>query len=312
MLDVISIGSCMAEITPVTPGLPLTQAHMLEMFPSGSSANFALAAAKLGLQVALVSRVGEDELATFVTSRLQGGGVDTSHILATPGQFTTLSLCWADRQGKKVFYHYRFPGYSDPLCELTSADLEDDFLTQGKLLHFSEACVRENKLRTVTLQIAQRCRALGGKILYCPNYRGVWRDGEATMQAAQQQIVVLADWVVLNEEEARVITGEPLEKAGLLLHSWGPRAVVITAGEKGSFFFSEEGVGFLPAYQVPVIYDVGAGDTFQAGFVTGLATGLDLPEAVRFGSAAAALRISRSGDPEMLPTTAAVQQFIGQ
>lgn len=312
MLDVISIGSCLAELTPSRPGVPLAQADVLEFFPSGSSANFALAAARLGLQTALVSRVGDDELAGVITSRLQRAGIDTSHILATPGQLTSLSLCWADGKGKKFFYHYRFPGFSDPLAELTNEDLEDSFLGQGRLLHFSEACVREPKLRAVVFAIAARFHKQGGKLLYCPNYRGPWRSGEADMKAAQRQAVALADYLILNEEEAAIITDKPFEQAGAALKGWGPAAVVITRGEAGATLFSRGKQISVPAYQVPVVYDVGAGDTFQAGFVAGLSWGMKLIESVHIGAAAAALRITRSGDPALLPTARTVRDFVAR
>jgi sugar/nucleoside kinase (ribokinase family) len=312
MLDVISIGSCIAELTPARPGQPLIEGGPLEVFPSGASANFAFAAARLGLKAALVSRVGEDELGKFIITRLERGGVDVSHIFSTPGQLTTISLCWADGRGKKFFYHYRLPGLSEPLCELASADLEDEFLANSRLLHFSEACVREAKLRRAVFEIADRFRALGGSVLYCPNYRGVWREGEAEMRAAQRQTAGLADYLVLNEEEAEIITREPAERAAGVLREWGPSAVVITCGEKGARLFSREENCFIPAYEVPVVYDVGAGDTFQAGFAAGLSWGMGLAESVRFAAAAAALRITRSGDPALLPTARGVRDFMAE
>ncbi|NIM05396.1 MAG: hypothetical protein GTO55_04755 [Armatimonadetes bacterium] len=312
MLDVISIGSCIAELTPARPGQPLACGGPLEIFPSGAAGNFALAAARLGLKVALASRVGEDELGTFVKKRFQDSGVEVSHILPTPGQFTPLSLCWADGTGKKFFYHYRFPGFSDPLCELRSEDLEDEFIADGRLLHFSEACIREAGLRDIVFQIVARFRARGGRVLYCPNYRGLWRDGEERMKAAQKRAVALADYLILNDEEAGVITGEPLEKAASMLRELGPSALVITSGEKGARLFSEEDEAFIPAYKVSVVYDVGAGDTFQAGFVAGLSWGMKLLESVRLGAAVAALRITRSGAPGSLPTAREVKDYIAQ
>jgi 2-dehydro-3-deoxygluconokinase len=310
MFDVISIGSCIVELAPTQPGLPLAQAETLQMFPSGSAANFAFAAARLGLKIAFISRVGTDELGQFMINRLSGAGVEVSHVLETPGQYTSTSLCWADGKGKKVFYLYRFPGFSDPLGELTSQDVQDDFLSQGRLLHFSEACVREPKLREVTFQIAARFKALGGRILYCPNFRGVWRTGEADMQTAQRQAVALADLLILNEEEATLIAGQPIAQAGLELREMGPRAVVITSGDKGARLFCDEEEAFVAAHKVPVIYDVGAGDTFQAGFVAGQSWGKDYIESVRIGGAAAALRVSRSGDPANLPTAQEVAELL--
>jgi len=312
MFDAISIGSCIVELAPTTSGAPLAQAQALNLFPSGSATNFAFAAARLGLKVSLISRVGQDELGAFITTRLKNAGVDISHILPTPGILTSLSICRVDGKGEKFFYFYRFPGYSDPLCELSPEDLNDEFLSQGKLLHFSEACVREPKLRQVVFLAAQKVRARGGRILYCPNFRGIWRDGEEEMKALQRKTVALADLLILNEQEAAIITGRPAEEAGKILLEWGPEAVVITAGGKGAQLFSAQENEFVPAHQVPVIYDVGAGDTFQAGFVAGLSWGKSLVESVRLGVAAAALRISRSGDPAALPTAEEVRELIAR
>jgi len=236
--------------------------------------------------------------------------VDTSHVFSTPEQLTSLSLCWADGKGGKQFYFYRFPGFSDPLAELTPKEVEDEFLAQGKLLHFSEAGLREAKLRETTFNLAERFRATGGKVLYCPNYRGVWREGKAAMLTAQRRAISLANWLILNEEEAEVVTGQPLEKAGASLRIMGPEAVVVTQGKDGAWLFSAEETVFIPAYEVPVIYDVGAGDTFQAGFVAGRSWGMSFADSVLAGAAAAALRISRSGEPENLPNDEEVKRFL--
>lgn len=312
MFNVISLGSCIAELAPTEPGMPLSQAHYLEMFPSGSSANFAFAAARLGLKVALVSRVGEDELGQFMLTRLQQAGVDTSHILTTPNQYTSLSVCWADGKGKKYFYLYRFPGFSDPLNELSSSDLEDEFLAQGRVMHFSEACVREPAIRAQVFAIAERFRSKGGHILYCPNYRGVWRVGREEMITAQRQAVSLADFVALNQEEADIISGESTDNVGSALRALGPSLVAVTNGDKGAYLFSDEGDAHIPAHTVPVIYDVGAGDTFQAGLVAGINWGMSHIDCARLGAAAAALRVSRSGDPANLPTAEEARELMGK
>ncbi len=310
MFDVISIGSCMVELTPAKPGLPLAQAGPLQMFPSGAATNFAFAAARLGLRVALISRVGKDELGDFMVNSLRERGIDTSCVRSSAGQHTSLCLCWADGTGKKYFYHYRFPGFSSPLGELSAEEVPESFLAQGKLLHFSEACVREPGVREAVFQIADRLRAQGGLVLYCPNYRGLWRGGEEEMKTVQRRAVGLADLLILNEEEAQIITGGPVEDAGPLLRQWGPAAVVITCGQRGAFLFSEKESEFVPAYPVPVVYDVGAGDTFQAGFVAGLSGGKTYAESVRLGAAAAALRISRTGDPANMPSAEEVRALL--
>lgn len=315
IIDVLALGSALVELTPTTPGHNLVQANMYEALPSGATANFCVALAKLGVKVSLASCVGEDELGQWLRQRLQELGVDTSLIRVVPGQLTPVSFCWMDGNGAKTFYFYRCAGFCDPMQELVQQPLTDTELRRARWLDFSEATIRAEPLRSVSLNTARRARALGLQVAYAMNYRASqWHEPREQIIAVQRQALALADIAVMNVEEAYLVAEEPeasaaAETPGLAsalplekLRQLGPRLIAVTAGNQGVTLISPQEQKHIPALPVSVQYDIGAGDTFHAGFIAALLKGYDPPAAACIGSAAAALRISRPPDMRGLPT----------
>lgn len=304
--QVLALGTALVEFTPQHLGASVALAESYDALPSGATTNFCLALARLGIGVSLATRLGDDELGQWLLHKLQHFGVDTSPTRAVAGQYTPVSFAWMDQDGAKTFYFYRFPGYSDPMLEFAQAPLTDEELRRAKLFDFSEATVRAEPLRSVSLDAARRSRALGLQVAYAVNYRpGAWREPQEQMVAVQRQALALADIALMNREEAALITGD-LELRPESLASLGPRLIAITAGADGAHVYHEGQLTFIPPRPVEVRYDIGAGDTFHAGLLAGLLHGYEAVEAASLASAAAALRICRSADMNCLPTWAEV------
>lgn len=301
-LDVLALGSALVELTPTQPGANLTTADRYEALPSGATANFCVALAKLGIRVGLATRVGDDELGQWLRAKLSGYGVDMSLALSVRRQLTPVSFCWMDQDGAKTFFFYRFPGYSDPMTEFAQQPLTDDDLRRARLFDFSEAVVRAEPMRSVSLEMARRARALGLQVCYALNYRsGAWRESLDTMVKVQRRALALADVAVMNREEAMLVTGTDEVSAEVLL-DLGPSVVAVTAGAEGAWIAAAGVWEHVAACRVKVCYDIGAGDTFHAGLVAALLRGLGPAEAARCASSAAALRICRTADMSCLPT----------
>ncbi len=301
-LDVLALGSALVELTPTELGANLTIADRYEALPSGATANFCVALAKLGIRVGLATRVGDDELGQWLRAKLSGYGVDMSLALSVRDQLTPVSFCWMDQDGAKTFFFYRFPGYSDPIAEFAQQSLTDDDLRRARLLDFSEAVVRAEPLRSVSLEMARRARALGLRVCYALNYRsGAWREPMETIVNVQRRALALADVAVMNREEAMLVTGTDEVSAGVLL-DLGPSVVAVTAGAEGAWIAAPGLWEHVAACPVEVRYDIGAGDTFHAGLVAGLLRGLGPVEAGRCASCTAALRICRTAEMSCLPT----------
>ncbi len=295
-LDLVVIGSSLVEITPAEMGQSLADVEEMSPLPSGAAANFAGVLAGLGIEVGFVSRVGDDELGQWLIDRLGRRGIRTDFIEAVAGQMTPVSFAWMDKGGEKTFYFYRFPGHCDPMGTLTAEDLDPAQITAGRLFDFTEATVRNEPLRTTALHAAKLARDAGREICYAANYRpSSWRGQSLEkIVAVQRQACAAANIVLMNAEEAHLITGaDDLTDAAAQVADLGPRVVVITGGEDGALLLADGAVSRVPPRRVEVVYDIGAGDTFHAGLLAGHLRGMSPERSARFASDAAALRISR-------------------
>ena len=301
-LDVLAIGTALVELTPRKPGVAVAHADHYEALPSGATSNFCIALARLGVRVGLATRVGDDELGQWLQDKLAEFGVDTAAARAVAGQLTPVSFCWMNQSGDKTFYFYRFPGHCDPMQEFGREPVTDEELLRARLFDFSEATVRAEPLRSMSLDLARRAKGLGLKVAYALNYRASqWCEAPGQVAAVQREALALADIALMNEEEARLVTGDERPSAAEL-RALGPGIIAVTAGAEGVRVVTPGLDDHIDAPEVEVRYDIGAGDTFHAGFVAALLRGHDPVMAARVGSAAAALRISGEADMRSLPT----------
>ena len=292
-------------MTPAQTGSDLTSTDQYIALPSGAASNFAIALARLGVRTGFITRVGADELGRWLLGRLGEFGVITEGLAAAvEGQLTPVSFCWMDRAGGKQFYFYRFAGHCDPMSTLTAEQISPERVTRGRVYDFSEATVRKQPLREAALEGARSARAAGRKVFYAVNYRpGSWTEPVETVIAVQREAIGLADVVLMNAEEAQLLSGcSGTAEAAATLAELGVEMVAITDGERGATVYSAGELLDIPPRKVEVVYDVGAGDTFHAGFVAAYLAGMAPEQIGRAASDAAALRISRQASMECLPT----------
>lgn len=316
-VDLVTVGSLIVEVTPTRTGETLATAHEYTAVAGGAAANMVFALARLGVRVRFITAVGDDEFADLVCGDLAYFGVDTAGVRRVPGQLTPVSFCSVDRQGGKQFRFYRFPGYSSPMQALAAVDFR--CVTEGRLFDISEGSIREATLRPLVFQAARDARQAGVPVLYGMNLRrNAWGVPDAEIASVQREAMALADIAVLNAEEAAFLTGAPEAELPRRVQALGPRVVVMTRGGEGAMTARIDDVEVsIDPYRVPVIYDVGAGDTFHAGLVAAALRGdprtltpADWAAALRFAAATAAIRVSTSADPRDLPTTEAVEQWM--
>jgi len=309
---VLTIGSCMVEITPTEAGQTIRDAHTLYKYANGSVSIFASAVARLGVPITVVSRVGADELGEFMIQALAGLGVDSSLVKPVPGMQTPVSFCSVDQEGGKKFDFYRFPGYSDPMAEISQADLPQPLFEGYGLFDFSENMLRSSKQRSAVLTAAARARKAGCTVVYGVNLRfSAWQEPETTIRTLQKRALGTAKVAVMNTDELAFITKTNDIGAGCLkIHELGPELVAVTSGGGPTILSSAKGLLEIPPFEVEVIYDVGAGDCFHGGLVVGLANGLAPASAGLLANAVAAWRVSRAPRLEDLPTLSQVEDFI--
>jgi ribokinase len=254
------------------PGETVTGAT-LARHPGGKGANQALAARRLGAQVRLVARVGDDSMAGEALALLRAEGVDLSACAADPSEPTGVALIAVSAEGENQIVVA--PGANAAF----TADLLEGPI-QGALI-----CQMELPVETVARAVAQ---ATG---FVCVNL--------APAMDAPDAIFRRADLIVVNEMEAAFYGPRLHEAAGRVAVTLGARGARLYRGAKL--------IGEAAAPSVDVVDTTGAGDCFVAALTLALLEQRRPSEALAFACAAGALAVTRPGAQPSLPTRAQVE-----
>ncbi|MCA9881151.1 MAG: carbohydrate kinase family protein [Thermomicrobiales bacterium] len=311
-LDVVNLGMMMVEISPPHLGVSIAESEVLSLHVAGSANIFGNALARLGGKIGLISRIGDDQLGQWLLEQAQAAGMDTSAVGVAPGQLTPLLLASVDHHGNKTFAFYRFPETCDPLATYRAEETPDSFLRRGRVFDLAEGSLRHPDLRREALTLTRRARDLDCVICFSPNYReAAWAGGADEAAPVLREALGLADLVILNESEAMLLSGtQSLAEATAWFAAQGPRLAVITRGNQPTIVIQDGTTTEVPVFDVTVVYDIGAGDVFHAGYLAAWRPGGDPVAAARFAAAVAALKISRPPEASHMPTRAEVGAFL--
>lgn len=241
----------------------------------GSACIFACQAAKLGLRVAILGRVGPDSYGELMLRRLRESGVDTRFVIVDPGLKTGLGLALCRSDGDRAILTY-----AGSLNAVYPEDITDDFLSRGRHFHYCSYYLQTNLLRSVP-DIFRRAKALGLTISIDTNW-----DPDESWDGGLQASLGLADLFLPNEREAQAIARcSSLEDAVHHLVMLGPLTVV-KLGVDGAMVAGRERQFTVPVEIVTHPVDtVGAGDSFDGGFVVAWLRGLPLETCAAIGNA---------------------------
>jgi sugar/nucleoside kinase (ribokinase family) len=256
---VVEMGDVLPRFGQVEQWVP---GYRLEM--GGSNCLFACQVARLGLRVAVLGRVGDDDLGRLVLRRLVECGVDTRYV-SVDGRLTTglgVALCRPD--GDRAILTC-----AGSLTAVQPEDVTDEFLAGGRHLHYGSYYLL-TPLRPVVPDILRRARALGLTVSLDTNWDPdeTWREGLA--EALAQVNLFLP-----NEGEALAITGAM--DVGAALDTLGRQVptVAIKQGMVGALVRQHGRTHAVPVEPVAQPVDtIGAGDSFDAGFLAGWLHGL--------------------------------------
>jgi sugar/nucleoside kinase (ribokinase family) len=264
-----------------------------------SSAIVAHNLAALGSRVGFQSRIGDDPLGRISLERLQQGGVDVSCVRRVPGSTTT---------GLTVILHHEawrnILTYSGTIAETCWDDLDLDYLGDSRHFHFSSYYLQRG-LRPRVAELFQSLKAKGLTISLDTN-----DDPDDRWEGGLREVLRYVDVFLPNEREACQAAGtEDLEAAIHKLSKLVP-LVVVKVGRKGAIA-QRGGERFAsPAQEVVAVDTVGAGDSFDAGFLHEYVKGSDLPTCLTSGNRAGALSTTRPGGTEAFRNAAHREKFL--
>jgi sugar/nucleoside kinase (ribokinase family) len=252
-----------------------------------SSAIVAHNLAALGSRVGFQSIIGDDSLGQIALDRLREGGVDVSGVQRRPGATTTGLTVILQRTGWRNILTY--PG---TIAELSLPDLDFDSLLDSRHFHLSSLYLQRALLPDAA-QLFRRIKAAGLSISLDTN-----DDPQDLWDGGLKSLLPYVDVFLPNTREATRITGiDDMEAAVGRLAEMVP-LVVAKLGSQGALA-QRGGERFTsPALAVPAVDAVGAGDSFDAGFLHEYLRGSDLATCLAGGNRAGALSVTRPGGTE--------------
>lgn len=269
--------------------------------PGGKGGNQAVAAARLGAQVAMIGCVGNDDNGAQLVADLRRDGIDCSGVAIDATRPTGIAMIVVDDAGQNSIV---IVAGSNGALTPAAIERHEGAMAQADVL----VCQLEVPRETV-LTAMRKARTLGRTVVLNP---------APVTEPLSRDWLESAGFLIPNEVEASVLSGvsvdspESARRAAGVLQQSGARNVIITLGKQGVFVLAEgEGHGesgidggagkhYLSA-EVDAIDTTAAGDTFVGGFCAALAAKRPLDEAVLFGQAAAALSVTRAGAQTSIP-----------
>ena len=304
--DVASLGIIVADVLarpidrmPESGKLILVDSMALHL--GGLAAATARVLAKLGANVAMIGRVGNDGFGDFVLDTLRESGVNVAGVGRDAGASTSGTMVLVSADGERSFYHY--PGASDAVRE---EDVDFNIVEKARILHFGGPFLMKQLDGAPIARVFRRARSLG-KITSMDT---AWDDTGRWLKLIEPSLEHL-DIIHASLEEARAITGkdEPEEMAQFL-RSYGIGTVVIKMGGDGCYIRGENEAHRIEGLQVDVVDTTGAGDAFVGGFLYGVSRNWDLRECGLFANAVGALTVTKMGGSEAVESYDATVAFM--
>jgi sugar/nucleoside kinase (ribokinase family) len=254
----------------------------------GDAVNEAITLARLGHRVGLMALVGNDLQGDFVVRQCEKNGVDVSTVARTSKRPTATSIVLINEYGDRSFLSQ--PGTAMDEFSLDHVDLQQIRPGLKVLLVGSLFCGKSMHSEALR-KVLEKAKAVGAMtvadFVSSPDTGGL----ESISQVLEQ-----LDFAVPSKEEAFLYTGtEVLEQIAEEFFRFGVKNVVVKLGGEGIFVHTQTDHFRLGLYPAIAVDTTGAGDSFVAGFVSGLLRGEPVLECAKFGAATASIAIQSVG-----------------
>ncbi|WP_098247256.1 5-dehydro-2-deoxygluconokinase [Streptomyces formicae] len=285
------MGRIGVDLYPLQAGVPLAEVSTFGKFLGGSASNVAVAAARLGRRVAVVTRTGEDPFGAYLHGALREFGVDDRWVSGVAGLPTPVTFCEVFPPDDFPLYFYRLPKAPD--LEIHEDELDLDAIAAARIFWMTGTGLCAEPSRSATL--AALAARSGGITVFDLDWRPVFWADPAEARARYAAALAHATVAVGNLDEVEIATGErePRAAARALLDA-GVELAVVKQGPDGVLAMNRAGESAsVPPVPVEVLNGLGAGDAFGGALCHGLLAGWELERVMRYANAAGAIVASR-------------------
>jgi sulfofructose kinase len=296
---ILCIGMPVRDLTFRVEGLPARgskeNASHFDEICGGNALNGAIGIARLGGRASICGPMGDARETTsrYIFEKMAHEGIETKHIVHMPGLVTPISNIMIDPSGERTIVTFRDP-------ELWRVRLPD----AAMLLEDCDAILTESRCAAFCTDLCAEARRRGIPVIVDVDRAMSLREGLLT---ASSHLVFSSE--PLQETADVADDGEALKKIAKLT----PSFLAGTRGAQGTIWLDEhQNLQQTPAFPVHTVDTLGAGDVFHGAFALAVTEHQDLRAALRFASAAAALKCTRFGGAFAAPQRAEVEALLGQ
>ena len=279
-----------------TPGETVTGGKFV-MPAGGKGANQAVAAARLGAEVTLVAKVGQDIFGSQSVEGFKRDNILTDFILADADNHTGVALILVDGQGENLISVA--PGAN-------AATTPDEVQKAADRIRSADVVLLQLEIPLETVEFTARLASEAGVTVVLD---------PAPAAPLGDELLRNVTYLTPNESEATRLTGievtdEPTARAAAeKLIAAGVENVIVTMGTQGALVATGDRALLVPSHVVEAVDSTAAGDAFNGGLAFALAQGLALEDAVREAALVGALSVTRMGAQPSLPTANELSQF---
>lgn len=291
MYDIITIGEILVEILTENVGQKFSEpGKLLGPFPSGAPAIAIDQAGRMGVKAAIIAKVGKDDFGVLNLNRLAQDGVDTSNVIVTPDNTTGTAFVTYFEDGSRQFIFH----FTHAACgELCAADVNEEVIKKARFLLIMGCSITGSPtMADAIMQAVRLARKNGVKICFDPNIRPELLKGQ--IMDYYREIIDACDILLTGKSELKLLFGDIGSAINKLL-SDKDRIIVLKDGSRGTELYTRNEAFRLSTYPAREVDPTGAGDCFDATFISMISMGADLRTAVNYANAAGAKAVEKRG-----------------
>lgn len=298
MPDVVCLGQFTADVVvrPVESYPEEGKAVFVDdisLQNGGSACNTAVVLSKLGVDTAVMGKVGTDTFGEYLIELLTGLGLNTSAMVRDPGINTSSTVVLISPSKERSFLHF-----SGANTRMSEADVDFNLIKTAKILHIAAAFLVPGLDGEPMARVLARAQQMG----VTTSLDTSW-DADGRWFGLLEPCLSHVDIFTPNIEEAQMLSGktDPPEIADFLL-ACGVKTAVLKLGAEGCYARTADCELTVPAFDVPELVDtLGAGDAFTAGFLAATVADWDIEKACIFANAAGACCVGAIGSSGIIP-----------
>jgi D-tagatose-bisphosphate aldolase class II non-catalytic subunit len=296
LAKVVTIGEILVEIMAQERGHGFREpVHLVGPFPSGAPAIFIDQVARLGQPCGIISCVGDDDFGRLNLERLRDDGVDIKGVEVRPGYATgTAFVRYRDDGGRDFVFNIK----NSACGQVRFTETASELLAECGHLHVSGSSLFSASIIEMTTKAAELVKGNGGTISFDPNIRKEV-VGDPEVRAALAAVLACCDTFLPSGEELMLLTHSTTPKAAVSeILDMGVSAIVVKNGAAGATYHDANGTVNAPGFLVEELDPTGAGDCFDATFVTCRLQGRNVEKSLAYANASGARAVSIRGPME--------------